>query len=307
MDRTGFIGVGNMGGAMALRLLDAGFPLTVCDPSPAAVAAMVQRGAQVAASPKEVADRAEIVFASLPSQEISQDVALGKTGIATGSAIKVYVEMSTLGTKMVQSIADGLLPSGIGFIESPVSGGPLGAKAGTLTAIPCGARTAYERALPALKAIAPNLFYLGDKPGQAQIAKLINNHLGKAGTIAAFEGVVMGLKAGLDPKSLIDFINVSTGRNFTTTDKFPKAIFSGTFKLNGSMYEGLKNARLYLEEAKRLGVPTWMGPGIVEMFQEAADNGYKNRDAMEMIEYVEQLADVDPAHRLSRGMGAKKD
>ena len=167
MDRTGFIGVGNMGGAMALRLLDAGFPLTVCDPSPAAVAAMVQRGAQVAASPKEVADRAEIVFASLPSQEISKDVALGKTGIATGSAIKVYVEMSTLGTKMVQSIADGLLPSGIGLIESPVSGGPLGAKAGTLTAIPCGARTAYERALPALKAIAPNLFYLGDKPGQA--------------------------------------------------------------------------------------------------------------------------------------------
>ena len=302
IDRTGFIGVGHMGGAMAMRLLQAGIPLTIYDPNPSALAPLHARGAQVGLSAADVADRAEIVFASLPSQEISREVALGDKGVTHGSAIQVYVEMSTLGTEMVGTIAEGLQPTEIGFIESPVSGGPLGAAAGTLTAIPCGDRSAFERAKPALQAIAPNLFYLGDKPGLAQIAKLINNHLGKAGTVAAFEGVAMGIKAGLDPRSLIDFINVSTGRNFTTTDKFPAAIFSGTFKMNGPMHDGLKNARLFIKEAERLGVPTWMGPAVLAMFQEAADNGYHDRDAMEMIEYVETLADIDSTHRLSRNI-----
>ena len=121
-ERIGFIGIGNMGGAMAMRLLDAGFPLTVCDPNPVATAKLSECRAQVAATPRGVADTAEIVFASLPSLKVSREVAVGVEGIAKGRAIKVYVETSTLGTDTVNAIVEELRPTGIEYLDTTVAG-----------------------------------------------------------------------------------------------------------------------------------------------------------------------------------------
>ena len=302
-DRIGFIGTGNMGSGMAMRLLDAGFSLTVCDPNPAAVEPFRARGAKVAASAREVADEAQIVFASLPGLKVSEEVALGVNGIAKGSAVAVYAETSTLGTATVNAIAEGLQGTGIDYLDCSVAGGargPAGVRAGMMTMLTCGARRGYERAEPALAALTPNLFFLGEKPGMAQLAKVINNHLSKAGKIAAFEGVVMGLKGGLDPKVLIDFINLSSGRNATTLDKFAAAIFSGTFKHTGPLNKGVKDAELFMAEAERLGTPTWLGPSVLAMYKEAAANGYSMRDSMQLIQYMEELAGVEPRRRLAQ-------
>jgi len=291
-----------MGGAMAMRLLDAGFALTVCDPNPNAVSPLHARGANIAATAAEVADQAEIVFASLPALEASVEVALGVRGIKHGRAVRVYIETSTLGTATVRTIAEGLRDTEVAYLDSPVAGGggggPAAVRAGLMTILSCGPKQAYERALPALAAVARNVIYLGASPGMAQLAKLINNHISKAGKVAAFEGVVMGLKAGLDARSLIEFINLSTGRNVTTMEKFPAAIFSGTFAHSGPLANGLKDAELYLEEAARLGVPAQVAHSVATVYREAALNGYAELDSMRLIEYMEDLAGVGAEHRL---------
>lgn len=290
--RIGFIGLGSMGGALARRLLTMGAPLTVCDLKPENCEPFASRGVPVTSTPREIADQAEIVFACLPSPAASLDVALGPNGVIHGKRINVYVETSTIGKKTAEQLAEGF-PEGIGFIDAPVSGGPPGALAGTLSLMCAAPREHFDRALQALSLMAKNVFYVGPKPGMAQIAKLINNHLSTAGRIAAFEGLVMAMKAGLDVPALVDVINVSSGRNFTTTDKVPAAILSGTFKFNGRLGISVKDQGLLLAEANELGVPLWLAPRLLETLQEAAAAGYGDKDGMLLIQHMGERAGID--------------
>jgi 3-hydroxyisobutyrate dehydrogenase-like beta-hydroxyacid dehydrogenase len=292
-ERTvGFIGLGNMGMPMARRILEAGFKLTVLDTNAEALS-QFHGQATIATSPREVADTAEIVFACLPSPRVSLDVALGSNGVAHGKAIKVHVETSTLGTETMAELEAGLRDRGIALLDGPISGGPPAARTGTLSAVVSGPADTFAKAKPAIEAFANRIFHLGDRPGQAQIAKLINNLLSSVGRVAAFEGAVMGEKAGLDLKTLIDFINVSTGRNSTTLDKFPAAVLPRTFKYGGNLSTGLKDAELIVKEAAGLGAPLFVMPKVLELFRDAAAAGYKNRDSLRVLEYVEKLAGID--------------
>lgn len=292
-DRTvGFIGLGNMGLPMAQQILKAGFDLTVLDTKSEALASF-QGKAAIATTPREVADKAALVFACLPSPYVSLDVALGSNGAAHGKAIEVYVETSTLGTETVAKLEAGLRERGIALIDGPISGGPPAARTGTLSAVVSGPAEAFAKAEPAIQAFANRIFRLGDRPGQAQIAKLINNLLSSVGRVAAFEGAVMGEKAGLDLKTLIDFINVSTGRNSTTLDKFPAAVLPRTFKYGGNLTTGLKDAELIVKEAAALGAPLFVMPKVLELFRDAAAAGYKDRESLRVLEYVEKLAGID--------------
>lgn len=292
-DKTvGFIGLGNMGMPMARRILEADFKLTVLDTNPQALSEFHGK-ATIATTPRDVADNAEIVFACLPSPRVSLDVALGSDGVAHGKAIEVYVETSTLGTETMAELEAGLRDSGIVLLDGPISGGPPAARTGTLSAVVSGPGDAFAKARPAIEAFANRIFHLGVRPGQAQIAKLINNLLSSVGRVAAFEGAVMGEKAGLDLKTLIDFINVSTGRNSTTLDKFPAAVLPRTFKYGGNLSTGLKDAELIVKEAAALGAPLFVMPKVLELFRDAAAAGYKDRESLRVLEYVEKLAGID--------------
>jgi 3-hydroxyisobutyrate dehydrogenase-like beta-hydroxyacid dehydrogenase len=281
-----------MGAAIAERFLASDVSLIVCDINPDNVAPFRDAGAETAATPRAVADRAEVVFSCLPTTQISRDVALGLDGIAHGEAVKVYIDTSTIGMKTAQEIAVGL-PESIGFVDAPVSGGPPGARSGTLSTMVSGAKRHFDRALPFLSIMAKNVFYIGESPGQAQIAKLINNHLSSAGRLATFEGLVLALKAGIDPKVLLDVINVSSGRNYTTTDKVPAAILSGSFKFNGRLAISIKDQTLLQEEADALGVPLWVAPRLLETLKEAAAAGYLDKDSMLLIQYMGEKAGID--------------
>jgi 3-hydroxyisobutyrate dehydrogenase-like beta-hydroxyacid dehydrogenase len=129
--------------------------------------------------------------------------------------------------------------------------------------------------------------YLGTKPGISQVAKIINNHVSAAGRMAVFEGLTMGIKAGLDPKVLNDVFNAGSGRNYTTTDKVPAAILTGLFKYNGPLSIGLKDEALLLEEAERHQAPLWLGPRILELYREAAAAGYRDEDSMKMFVFMQ--------------------
>ncbi|MGV6875643.1 NAD(P)-dependent oxidoreductase [Pseudochelatococcus sp. B33] len=287
MDRIGFIGLGRMGKPMALRIHEAGFPLVVYDVAEAALDAFRAKGIPVAASPKEVADRAEIVFACIPSPEASLAVAFDDDGVIGGSAIAVYLECSTIGPDYMTQIADGFSPTGIAFLDAPISGGIPGAEAGTLSVVAAGDRFALDRARPAMETYARHIFHVADRPGPAQIAKLINNMLSTTGTIAAFEGMVMGAKAGLDVEALLDFINVSTGRNVATMQKIPENIL--TRKFGGKIQTGVKDLALFTGQAEKLGIRPYIAPRLQEVYRDAIAAGY-DKETMRIIEFLEARA-----------------
>jgi 3-hydroxyisobutyrate dehydrogenase-like beta-hydroxyacid dehydrogenase len=145
---VGFIGLGNMGNPMCNRLLDAGHQVVVHDIDMDAVKPMADRQARVMNSPKEIADTAEVVFASLPSNASHKEVTLGNDGIHAGSKAKVFVNLCTVGGAQIQDVADELAKANIITIDSPISGGPPGATAGTLSVIVSGPTAAFEQVKP---------------------------------------------------------------------------------------------------------------------------------------------------------------
>lgn len=291
-ERVGFIGVGQMGAPMAERLLAAGYEVAVHDVSAAAMQPFKALGAIMAGSPREAALGATTVFACLPSPEVSLAVALGADGIGEIPGLEVYVETSTIGFSTVQRIAAGLAERGVGMLDAPVSGGPRGARAGTLAAIVAGDGALFERTRPLFEAIAKRVFYVGDKPGLGQMTKLANNMISAAGMAAASEAAVMAVKAGVDPTALIDAINASTGRNSATEDKFPKSILPRTFDYGGKLSIMYKDVKLCLDEARALEVPMWVGNSVVQLWFQAMVEGRGQDDYTTIIKMIEGWAGV---------------
>jgi 3-hydroxyisobutyrate dehydrogenase-like beta-hydroxyacid dehydrogenase len=254
-EHFGFIGVGRMGGPMARRLLEAGYGLTIYDTNETAVAPLAEKGAQRAISPAQVASAAEIVLASLPTPEIVQSVA---AAVTAGNRIKTFVDLSTTGPRVAAEVAGSLEEHGITAIDAPVSGGVAGAEKGTLAVMVSGPAALVERLRAPLEVIG-KVFIVGDKPGLGQTMKLVNNLLSVAALAITSEGIVMGVKAGLDPKLMTEVINAGSGRNSATQDKFPKAIIPRKFDAGFATGLAYKDVKLCLEEAEALGVPMLVG------------------------------------------------
>jgi 3-hydroxyisobutyrate dehydrogenase-like beta-hydroxyacid dehydrogenase len=187
----GFLGLGQMGAAIAERLEAADVRLHVFDPNPVAVAPFVLRGAVDEASAAAVAAAAPIVFACLPNGAVSEQVA---AEIAGSPALRIYVEMSTIGSAAMARIAQMLGARGITLVDCPISGGPKGARAGTLSVIAAAPRAALDEIRPWLQRIGKNLFEVGERPGQAQLMKLVNNLISAANMATAFEALVLGAR-----------------------------------------------------------------------------------------------------------------
>ena len=194
----GFIGLGKIGFPMARRLIEARHHLVVFDQRKQTMDKLVALGAQAASSPKDVADRAETVMASLPSLQASLDVATGNDGVIEGKRVRRFVDLSTVGSHMAVRIHDLLAKRNLVQLDSPVSGGVGGAEKGTLAVMVSGPKADFQAIKPALDVIG-KVFFIGEKPGSAQTMKLANNLLSATAVVATSEAVVMGVKAGLDP------------------------------------------------------------------------------------------------------------
>jgi 2-hydroxy-3-oxopropionate reductase len=284
---VGFVGLGAMGGRMAARLLGVGHSLVVCDTDPAAVQAASDAGAQVALTPREVADAAEVVMVSLPRPEIVRDVALGDDGLAGGSAIRVYVDLSTTGVAVAQAVAEGLAAQDVSAVDAPVSGGPAGAEAGRLTLMVSGPDAAVQRARPLVEAFAGNVFVVGAEAGQGQAAKVINNLMSACSIAITAEAMVLGVRAGLDPSTLLDVIHVSSGANNAASDKFPKQVLTRAFAHGFRLDLMAKDVHLALDEARRRGVPMVLGSTVEELWGLADVTGDDGRDCTEIVRMFE--------------------
>jgi len=285
----GFIGVGRMGSAMAARLLDAGYPITLCDIDDAAVRPLLTAGATRANSPAAVASAARIVLASLPTPQIVLDVVTGPTGVRDGNAVHTFVDLSTSGAAAAIAIDRALRERGVNALDAPVSGGVAGARAGTLALMVSGPRHAFVQAEPILR-ILGRAFFVGEKPGLGQTLKLANNLMSQAAIAITAEALAMGVKAGLDPSVMLDVLNASSGRNTATADKFPKHVLTRRFDFGFSTGLALKDVRLCLDEAAALGVPMTLGRAVHETLSDTAGQFGPDSDCTCVARTVEQRA-----------------
>ncbi len=288
----GFVGVGQMGGPMAARLIDAGHDLVVHDPNPAATEPLAARGARIAASAAEVASAAELVLVSLPTPAVVQAVALGEGGLIHGVRIRCAVDLSTTGPTVAGQVATAMAERGIVWADAPVSGGVAGAVAGTLAvmlACPAAERAALEPVL----AVFGKVFDVGERPGLGQVAKLGNNLLSVAALALTSEVVAMGVKAGLDPNVLVDVFNAGTGRNSATQDKFPRRILTRSFDAGFATGLAYKDVRLCIDEAEALGVPMLVGAVVREMMAVTNAKFGPDSDFTEIARVIEEWAGVE--------------
>ena len=288
----GFVGVGRMGGPMAVRLLDAGFPLTVYDTNADAVKALVDRGAKAAASAQAVASAADIVLMSLPTPPIVQAVSVGEGGILRGTRLKTLIDLSTTGPSVAKVVAKAAAERGVAWVDSPVSGGVAGATKGTLAVMVSCSQATFPVVDPVLKTFGKT-FYVGEKPGLAQIAKLANNLLAASAIVVSSEAVAMGVKAGLDAKVLIDIINAGSGRNSATQDKFPRAILTRSFDFGFATGLSYKDVRLCIDEAEALGVPMVAGAAVRQMLAITQARFGADSDFTCIAKVVEEWAGVE--------------
>jgi len=288
----GFIGLGQMGFHMARRLVEAGHRVIVFDTNAEAVARLTALGAKSAASPRAIADEVETVFASLPTPDIVLAVATGRDGVIEGRRVRRFIDLSTTGAAMAKRIFDLLKAKNIVQIDCPVSGGTTGAAKGTLALMVSGPRSEVKAIEPLLPAIGKT-FFIGDRPGAGQTMKLCNNFLSAAAMTATSEAMVMGVKAGLDPRIMLDVINSGTGRNTATEDKFGRVVLPRTFNLGFTVGLMNKDVKLCLAEGKALGVPMEVAETVGRMLQIACDENGPDKDLTTVVQPVERRAGVE--------------
>jgi len=275
---------------MASRLLDAGFALSVFDTNAEVTQPLAARGAAVEPSAQAVADTARIVLLSLPTPPIVQSVVQGS--IVKGTAVKIVCDLSTSGPGVATVISKALAEKGIAAFDTPVSGGMKGAKDGTLAVMVSGPKAQYAEIEPVLKNFG-KLFFTGEKPGLAQTAKLANNLLAAAALVVSSEAMAMGVKAGLDPKILLDIINAGSGRNSATQDKFPRSVLPGTFDFGFATGLSYKDVRLCVDEAEALGVPMVVGAAVRQMLAVTQAKYGANSDFTCIAKVLEEWAGVE--------------
>lgn len=288
----GFAGLGRMGALMAPRLLNAGHAVYVFDISKDAMSAMEKLGAKSAASIADLANKAATIFLSLPNPEIVNSAALGKDGLIDGNKVKRVVDFSTIGPRMAGIVATALAAKNIIYVDAPVSGGLNGAREGTLAVMVACAPAVFAELEPILKTFGKP-FHLGEVAGQAQTMKLANNLLAAAAIALTSEAMVMGVKAGLNPKVMLEVLNTSTGRNSATQDKFPRAILPGTFDFGFATGLSYKDVKLCIDEAEAMGVPMVCGAAVRQMLAVTNAMFGADSDCTSICKVVESWAGVE--------------
>jgi 3-hydroxyisobutyrate dehydrogenase-like beta-hydroxyacid dehydrogenase len=289
--QIGFIGVGKMGGAIATHLIETGHKLLVFDTRPEAVEAQVANGAAAAASVADVASRCTIIILSLPSPDLVRTVGREVAGAANRTA-RILIDVSTTGPAVSAAVAEEVGRHGITFIDAPVSGGVAGALKGTLAVMVAGPNEAVSECRDVLASIG-KVFDVGEKPGLGQVMKLCNNVISATVMAISSEAIVMGVKAGLDPKVMLDVINAASGRNSASQDKFPKSILPRSFDFGFSTGHMYKDVRLCMEEAERLGVQMWVAPAVRQLWLQACGEQGPDSDFTAIVKCIERLAGVE--------------
>jgi len=288
--RVAMIGVGNMGGRMSRRLLAAGYPLAISDPSLELVAALVAEGAVAAASAAEAAREADLLILSLPAPAIVESVVTGEEGILrTARPGATIVDMSTGDPATARRVEAACRAAGINFLDAPVSRGVIGAEKGTLLIMVGGDEEVLEAARPVLSVLGSEIIHVGG-PGSGQVVKLCNNMLAAIHMQALGEVLVAGVKAGVDLEVLSSVLTAGTGGSWVLSNHLPGTIFAGDDSTRFALELMHKDVWLFLRAAEELGLATPLAAVAAQTLRMAKSEGFGPRDYSAIIRYFEHLA-----------------
>ncbi len=287
--KTGYIGLGNMGGALARRLL-LSQELTVFDLNPAAIETCVAAGATAANGVRAIAEGCETVMMCLPTSAEVRSVIFDPDGLRAGLRPgSLVVDMTTGEPKATREMAAVLADDGIEMIDAPVSGGPQGADAGTIAIMVGASQAQFERIRPILTSISPNVFHAGEV-GSGHVMKVVNNVMSAANRAVAFEAVTLAVKNGIDPRVCVDIVQKGSGRSCATEVTFPDFVLADDLAQGFSL--GLMHKDISI--ATRLGhesaTPMLIGNLVREIYQTAINENGADADINTLIEYYEKAA-----------------
>ncbi len=264
---VGFVGLGNMGGVLASNLVGAGQRVLAHD---AAGPERAPDGATYLATVEAVASRAEIVVLSLPDGAVVEQVAAQLLKAPERRTTHV-LDTSTVGVSAARRIAAMLGADDIQYVEAPVSGGVSGARARTLAVMCAGPHDAITHVEPVLAALSDRVYRVSDRPGAAQALKLANNFLSATALAATSEAIAFGLAAGLDMATMLEVLNVSSGRSAATEDKFPDHVLTGRYASGFANSLMAKDLRLYLAASADARSPARLGAVTADVWSRFAE------------------------------------
>ena len=293
---VGFVGLGNMGNPMALNVLGKGFALTVFDMNPAAVQNVVEAGARRAASAAEVFERSDVLLTSLPGSPEVEAFYLAPGGaIELAKAGTVLIDLSSVLPSTARTLEARAKARGLRFLEAPVSGGVTGAREASLAIMAGGDAAVLEHVRPVLQSIGAHVYHVG-AAGSGNTLKAINNMMSTVNACAMMEGFAVGLKAGLDLKTMAEIVKASSG-NSNALRRVDRALIPRNFEPGFKVALMNKDLDTFHSIAKALHVPVSFS-NMAQHYQQAAlAAGLGEKDTSVIFTLIERYAALTPADR----------
>lgn len=291
MTKIGYIGLGLMGAPMARNLMKAGHELVVHNRSQEIVKTLESEGATAAHSPKEVAEQVEVVFTNLPDSPDVEKVALGEDGIIEGvHEGLIFVDNSTIKPETARTIAEKLSEVGVLSLDAPVSGGDIGAKAGTLTVMVGGDQKAYEKVLPLLEVIGKTITYIGES-GAGQIAKAANQVIVAGTMVAMAEALVLAQKCGVDPAKVVQAISQGAAQCWALDNK-PSRLFKRNLDPGFKAHMQAKDLKIVVDTARSYQIAVPQTSLAHQLYEAMIAMGNGELDNSAVVTVLEALANT---------------
>ena len=290
--KIGFIGLGNVGGKLAVSLIRNNFDVTVREIDQSLTNEFKKLGAKVAKSPKELAEKTDLIITSLPSPEISAKVMESEDGILNGlSEKKIWLEMSTTDEDEVKRLGNKVISKKAIPLDGPVSGGCHRAATGNIAIFVGGNRKAFEKILPALTVMGRKVLHTGEL-GSASVLKVITNYLASVHLVALGEAWTVAKKSNLDLVKAFKGIAVSSGNSFVHETE-SQVILNGSYNINFTMDLVLKDTGLFDNLAKKLNATLEISPKIVEIFKDGQKKYGPRAWSSMIVKRMEDLNKID--------------
>ena len=265
--KIGFIGLGNVGEKLAKSLMRNKFDIIVRDLDSKLTKKFSDQGAQVANSPKELAEKSDVIITCLPSPEICSKVMEADDGVIKGlSKNKIWLEMSTTDSAEVKRIGNLVEEVGAIPLDCPVSGGCHRAATGNIAILVGGEKNAFDAILPALSAMGKKILHTG-KLGSASILKVITNYLASVNLVSVGEALVVAKKSGMDLKKTYEAIKISSGNSFVHETE-SQVILNGSYNISFTMDLVLKDMALFNDLSIKNNIPLELSPLVLNIFRD---------------------------------------
>ncbi|WP_162273624.1 NAD(P)-dependent oxidoreductase [Planococcus versutus] len=291
--KAGIIGLGNMGGRMVKRLLEQGVKVGVFDLNKDLVRKFVEMGAEETKSPAALAKKFPYILTVLPNVFIVKETLMGTEGLMEGmNSESLLIEMTTSIPSVTKELNALLKEKGLKMIDAPVSGGVKKAEDGTLSIMVGGETVDFDRAKPLLECLGAHIFHVGEA-GAGHTIKALNNMISATTLAATGEAMALGVKLGLDPEKMLDVINASTGRSFSSEFKFPNQVLTRKFEVGFTLDLMVKDLKIAMAMAEEEKVPMFISSASFQLWKHAWSQGRGDQDHTAVIKDIEEMFSIE--------------